>query len=132
MHPKYPVTTALAMSSLLLPHFTFAQPSSDEEDTKAINLDKVVVIGEVKPQAVFKSTQTAADITKNMVQDERDLFRNELSVGVTESGRAGSNGYAIRGVDKDRVAVIVDGLPQAETFMPSIYKGYGYLWEDYQ
>ncbi|MBS7829287.1 TonB-dependent hemoglobin/transferrin/lactoferrin family receptor [Wohlfahrtiimonas chitiniclastica] len=127
MHPKYPVTTALAMSSLLLPHFTFAQPSSDEEDTNAINLDKVVVIGEVKPQAVFKSTQTAADITKNMVQDERDLFRNELSVGVTESGRAGSNGYAIRGVDKDRVAVIVDGLPQAETFMPSIYKGYGYF-----
>lgn len=50
-----------------------------------------------------------------MVSNERDLFRYEVGIGVPESGRSGSNGFAIRGVDKDRVAVIVDGIPQAES-----------------
>lgn len=34
-----------------------------------------------------------------------------------EGGRYGSNGFAIRRVDKDRVTVIVDGIPQAESTM---------------
>ncbi|PWD83544.1 TonB-dependent hemoglobin/transferrin/lactoferrin family receptor [Ignatzschineria cameli] len=101
--------------------------ADDEEELPTIALGSVVVVGAPAQTSPFKQTQTATDLSKNLVQDERDLLRHELSVGVNESGRAGSNGFAIRGVDKDRVAVIVDGLPQAETFMPSIYKGYGYF-----
>lgn len=36
-------------------------------------------------------------------------------ISVVEGGRAGSNGFTIRGVDKDRVAINVDGLAQAES-----------------
>lgn len=98
-----------------------------EENLPTIALGSVVVVGALEQVTPFKETQSAADLSKNLVQDEHDLLRHELSVGVNESGRTGSNGFAIRGVDKDRVAVIVDGLPQAESFMPSIYRGYGYF-----
>lgn len=52
-----------------------------------------------------------------------------LATGVTvvEGGRSGSNDYAIRGVDADRVAITVDGVPQAESFAPDVYQGYGYF-----
>lgn len=111
----------LVPSSLLAAEIVLA----DTEDV--IDLAKVVVVGKDAKEEVFTTNQVAADFSKNLVQDERDLLRKEVGIGITESGRAGSNGFAIRGVDKDRVAVIVDGLPQAETFMPSIYKGYGYF-----
>ena len=50
-----------------------------------------------------------------MVSDESDLVRYDPGVSVVEGGRSGSNGFTIRGVDKDRVAINVDGLAQAES-----------------
>ncbi|WP_390952986.1 TonB-dependent hemoglobin/transferrin/lactoferrin family receptor [Neisseria sicca] len=50
-----------------------------------------------------------------MVSDESDLVRYDPGISVVEGGRSGSNGFAIRGVDKDRVAINVDGLAQAES-----------------
>lgn len=114
-------------SVIIIPSLLFADEGLNHEFDDPLELGKVLVMGVQKDSTIFQIDQSAQDLTKNMVQSEQDLFRNEVGVGVTESGRAGSNGFAIRGVDKDRVAVIVDGLPQAETFMPSIYKGYGYF-----
>ncbi len=121
---KFLVATSLTIG------FACAQSSTINEFDNSIptvDLSTIIVKGDVKTNHPFISQKSASELRKNLVQDERDLFRNDLSIGVNESGRAGSNGFAIRGVDKDRVAVIVDGLPQAETFMPSIYKGYGYF-----
>lgn len=42
-------------------------------------------------------------------------MRYDPGISVVEGGRAGSNGFTIRGVDKDRVAINVDGLAQAES-----------------
>ncbi|WP_411710693.1 TonB-dependent hemoglobin/transferrin/lactoferrin family receptor [Neisseria cinerea] len=50
-----------------------------------------------------------------MVSDESDLVRYDPGISVVEGGRSGSNGFTIRGVDKDRVAINVDGLAQAES-----------------
>lgn len=121
MNPKFTVSTFVALS-LCIPHTLYAEPT-EEKDRKPISLAPIIVVGDAVESTLFKVNQTAQDLGKNLVQDEHDLFRNEVGIGVNESGRSGSNGFAIRGVDKDRVAVIVDGLPQAETFMPSIYKG---------
>ena len=119
------VFLALVATSILSTSIVMAEP--DEEASLTVVLDSIVVVGKTEMLNPFRQTQSSEDLSKNLVQDERDLFRNDLSVGVSEGGRSGSNGFAIRGVDKDRVAIIVDGLPQAETFMPSIYKGYGYF-----
>ena len=43
------------------------------------------------------------------------MVRYDPGISVVEGGRSGSNGFTIRGVDKDRVAINVDGLAQAES-----------------
>lgn len=50
-----------------------------------------------------------------MVSDESDSGALRSGISVVEGGRSGSNGFTIRGVDKDRVAINVDGLAQAES-----------------
>ncbi|MDO5045090.1 TonB-dependent receptor domain-containing protein [Campylobacter sp.] len=78
-------------------------------------------VGETK-----KSSKT---LTKEQVSDTRDLVKYETGVSVVETGRFGSSGYAIRGVDENRVAITIDGLHQAETLssqgFKEIFEGYG-------
>ncbi|TAA78874.1 Hemoglobin and hemoglobin-haptoglobin-binding protein A [Pasteurella multocida] len=48
---------------------------------------------------------------------------------VVEKGRFGASGYAIRGVDENRVGIMIDGLHQAETLssqgFKELFEGYG-------
>ncbi|AET15327.1 TonB-dependent hemoglobin/transferrin/lactoferrin family receptor [Pasteurella multocida] len=63
------------------------------------------------------------------MSDSRDLVRYETGVTVVETGRFGASGYAVRGVDENRVAITVDGLHQAETLssqgFKELFEGYG-------
>uniref|UniRef100_UPI00403DDEAF TonB-dependent hemoglobin/transferrin/lactoferrin family receptor n=1 Tax=Pasteurella multocida TaxID=747 RepID=UPI00403DDEAF len=113
---KYCVIHQLVLSgSLIFPTLSFADSDSTKTTpNKASYLEEISVVA-TTVQHIFSSTQSTEQLRKNMVSNERDLFRYEVGIGVPESGRSGSNGFAIRGVDKDRVAVIVDGIPQAES-----------------
>lgn len=75
---------------------------------------------------IIKNTQ---DLSKQMIQDSRDLVRHETGVSVVEVGRFGASGYAIRGVDENRVAINIDGLRQAESLtnqgFKELFEGYG-------
>ncbi|WP_348534030.1 TonB-dependent hemoglobin/transferrin/lactoferrin family receptor [Histophilus somni] len=103
-------------SSLMFPALSLADSNQEKtKPNKADELGEISVVANVEP--IFSSTQSSEQLRKNMVSNERDLFRHEVGIGVPEGGRSGSNGFAIRGVDKDRVAVIVDGIPQAESTM---------------
>lgn len=48
---------------------------------------------------------------------------------MVETGRTGASGYAVRGVDENRVGIMVDGLRQAETLssqgFKELFEGYG-------
>ncbi|HHV6294482.1 TPA: TonB-dependent receptor domain-containing protein, partial [Haemophilus influenzae] len=61
--------------------------------------------------------------------DSRDLVRYETGITVVETGRTGASGYAVRGVDENRVGIMVDGLRQAETLssqgFKELFEGYG-------
>ncbi|HHF6992352.1 TPA: TonB-dependent receptor, partial [Haemophilus influenzae] len=50
-------------------------------------------------------------------------------ITVVETGRTGASGYAVRGVDENRVGIMVDGLRQAETLssqgFKELFEGYG-------
>ncbi|KLT48122.1 ligand-gated channel protein [Pasteurella multocida subsp. multocida] len=63
------------------------------------------------------------------MSDSRDLVRYETGVTVVEKGRFGASGYAIRGVDENRVGIMIDGLHQAETLssqgFKELFEGYG-------
>lgn len=83
------------------------------------------------PPTATVATQviTSDDINRQMATDQRDLVRYETGVTVVETGRMGASGYAIRGVDENRVAISVDGLRQAETLssqgFKELFEGYG-------
>ncbi|WP_048942679.1 TonB-dependent receptor plug domain-containing protein, partial [Haemophilus influenzae] len=57
------------------------------------------------------------------------LVRYETGITVVEAGRFGNSGFAVRGVDENRVAVQIDGLHQAETIssqgFKELFEGYG-------
>lgn len=56
------------------------------------------------------------EMSKNQILGIRDLTRYDPGISVVEQGRGASSGYAIRGVDKNRVSLLVDGLPQAQHY----------------
>lgn len=99
------------------------KPSPEEH---GLLLDRLKVRGE-SPTDVSIIEKDADTLSRSRVADERDLLRHETGVGVVEGGRSGSNGYSIRGVDGDRVSITVDGLNQADSYIPEVYSGYGYL-----
>lgn len=78
-------------------------------------------VGEIK--------KSAKELSKQQVSDSRDIVKYETGVSVVETGRMGSSGYAIRGVDENRVAINIDGLNQAETLssqgFKELFEGYG-------
>lgn len=95
--------------------------------------EKTLETIEVKGQRVVnrlgESKTKRQQLDENLVQDVRDMVRYDPAVSVVEGGRGASNGFAIRGVDKDRVAITIDGLSQAESRssegFQELFGGYG-------
>ncbi|QGM81375.1 TonB-dependent receptor domain-containing protein [Otariodibacter oris] len=101
------------------------------EETEA--LDTIVVSGDdqenVLEKKVGETQINSTRLTKQQVSDSRDLVRYETGITVVETGRMGSSGYAVRGVDENRVGIMIDGLRQAETLssqgFKELFEGYG-------
>ena len=94
---------------------TFPALAADPIPQAYQELNEVKVIGGRKVQKLGEEKIRRQALDKQMVSDESDLVRYDPGISVVEGGRSGSNGFAIRGVDKDRVAINVDGLAQAES-----------------
>lgn len=85
-------------------------------------LETIRVQGQRRPATLGRTRQNREQLDREMVQDIRDMVRYDPGISVVEGGRAGSNGFAIRGVDKDRVAITVDGLEQGESRSSSAFQ----------
>ena len=107
--PFKPVLLAAIVSQ------TFPAFAADPAPQAHQSLNEIKVIGGRKVQKLGEEKIHRQALDKQMVSDESDLVRYDPGVQVVEGGRSGSNGFAIRGVDKDRVAINVDGLAQAES-----------------
>ena len=60
--------------------------------------------------------KTSEDLDAEQVMGIRDLLRYDPGISVNESGGRGtSTGFSMRGVDKERVAVTIDGMAQGQT-----------------
>ena len=100
-----------------------------------VELKEVTVSGEAGAEndpmqkKVGQSVKSTKELTKTQVSDNRDLVRYETGVTTVEAGRFGQSGYAIRGVEENRVAITVDGLHQAQTLssqgFKELFEGYG-------
>ena len=121
-------TLAVCVLSLMQPVAAYAQDEADEPSVTLEALDATIQRG-TNQQQPSQITKTAETLSRHMVSDSRDLVRHETGVTVVETGRFGTSGYAVRGVDENRVAITVDGLRQAETLssqgFKELFEGYG-------
>lgn len=100
----------------------FAKQHQMANDHSAV-LDEVVVTEshyaherQNEVTGLGKVVKNYHEMSKNQILGIRDLTRYDPGISVVEQGRGASSGYAIRGVDKNRVSLLVDGLPQAQHY----------------
>lgn len=96
-----------------------AQPTAPS----SVQLDTVVVVGKKRTKkseeitGLGKSVKSKKDLDRAQVLSIRDLVQDTPGVAVVEQGRGASTGYTMRGVDKNRVAVSVDGIAQIQSYL---------------
>ncbi|MGC6247547.1 TonB-dependent hemoglobin/transferrin/lactoferrin family receptor [Bisgaard Taxon 45] len=117
---------SILMLTTLITSLSSAQPSEELETIVVSSQNDEISIQDKK----VGETQISADrIRRQQMSDSRDLVRYETGVTVVEKGRFGASGYAIRGVDENRVGIMIDGLHQAETLssqgFKELFEGYG-------
>ena len=121
--------SAITLAFLGYSSVTFAEVAQDTTELEKITVSSQQDDISVKDKKVGETIKTSSQLKRQQVQDSRDLVRYETGVTVVEAGRFGSSGYAIRGVDENRVAITVDGLHQAETLssqgFKELFEGYG-------
>ena len=115
--------------SVMLGLTTGAVYANEPEQLQEINVSGNTETINVKEKKVGETQITAKKLSKQQASDSRDLVRYETGISVVETGRTGASGYAVRGVDENRVGIMVDGLRQAETLSSQAFKelfeGYG-------
>ncbi|NNI31306.1 TonB-dependent hemoglobin/transferrin/lactoferrin family receptor [Pasteurella multocida] len=117
-------------SILMLTTLTCSLSSAQPTET----LETIVVSSQnneiaIQDQKVGETRIGTERIRRQQMSDSRDLVRYETGVTVVETGRSGASGYAVRGVDENRVGIMIDGLRQSETLssqgFKELFEGYG-------
>lgn len=128
----FPLTlTALAVAAAF-PSYA-ANPETAAHDAAQTQSLKEVTVRAAKVgrrtkevTGLGKIVKTSETLNKEQVLGIRDLTRYDPGVAVVEQGNGASGGYSIRGVDKNRVAVSVDGVAQIQAFtVQGALSGYG-------
>lgn len=110
---------------LLLPLGLRAQDAEKKDSIATQNLQEVTVTAR-KKQDIGHEKIGQVQLATEMTSDIRDLVRYIPGVGISYSGtRGGSRGFAIRGVEANRVAITVDGVPQPEIHENMVFSAYG-------
>ena len=117
--------TPMALAVGLL--FCCAAHAADsvEPVEKSDALKQVTVKGRRNAPMPVERANTES-IQQQMVRDNRDLVRYSPDVGVADQGRH-QKGFAVRGVEDNRVGISIDGVSLPDSEENSLYKRYGNL-----
>ncbi|MDO1516963.1 MULTISPECIES: lactoferrin/transferrin family TonB-dependent receptor [unclassified Neisseria] len=120
--PSRLTAICLAVLSCAAAAPTFAATAETNEQQE-VKLNEVVVKGKKKIRrkdteitGLGKIVKHSDGLDKEQVLGIRDLTRYDPSIAVVEQGRGASSGYSIRGVDRNRISLTVDGLPQIQSY----------------
>lgn len=114
------------MTALLSSTAAYAQQTDEtnqsEEPTvvlEAVTVENFSRLGRKSTEitGLGKIVKHAKDIDEEQIMGMRDLTRYDPGISVVEQGRGATSGYSIRGVDKNRVGLQVDGLVQAQSYI---------------
>lgn len=113
---KTPLFKLSCMVAALIPALAFAEQTAQQLQT--------VNVRAKSNKKVNQERVTRDKIDREMIRDTRDLVRYSADVGVSESGRR-MKGFAIRGVEDNRVGVSIDGVSLPDSEENSLYARYG-------
>lgn len=112
---------ALAIAtSLALPAYADA-PADSTLDT--------IQVTETRKQSNNQNVTTlsASDLRQQGAQSMEDAIRYVPGVEMVDLGRAGFNGFNIRGMEADRVSITLDGLSFPQSMDPGTYQPYEFF-----
>lgn len=115
------ITKIKTLSFLLLMVFGASQAIANET-TATQTLETVKVKGKRVNPSLERKNQEA--IRREMINDTRDLVRYSADVGISDDGRR-TKGFAMRGVEENRVGISIDGVSLPESEENSLYARYG-------
>lgn len=99
------------------------QSRAEKNDLQSeLKLEDVIIEGQKDFQPIFefnKLNKGIDTIEVEQINNIRDLTRYDPGISVNEQGQGASSGYSIRGVDRNRVAIQVDGMAQGQVFSPA-------------
>lgn len=106
-------TASLAQSNVVVAEdkTTYQPTLMDQVTVTATRSEK-----QLKDVAASVTVVDEEQIEKELVTDIKDLVKYEPGVNVGSDGRTGSEGYNIRGMDGNRVKIMVDGIDQPKQF----------------
>lgn len=107
----------LALLGVLSLPFAYAEEGVELQEVKVIaNKEEIKATGEIK--------KTRRAIQDELISDTRDLVRYTTDVGIADSGRH-NKGFAMRGVEGNRVGISIDGVSLPDSEENSLYARYG-------
>ncbi len=94
-------------------------------NAEVVTTDEVNVTGgTITDKSPASTTVGHKRIAREMIRDMRDLARYEQDFGLREEGRY-NKGFAMRGVDGNRVGILLDGTSMPDFEENSLYAHYG-------
>ncbi len=130
-HAPFPKTNK-ALLALIIPAMMAysAQSTAQDANEPEVTLGTLNVTVNAKPkEEVGEEITTRRELDEQNIQNAHDLVRYNTEVDVAEVGRYGNKGFAIRGVDGNRVAMNIDGVALPEVEVNEIFSPYGYMYE---
>lgn len=126
MQNQFQITAvSLAVLSALMPVSVYANNKQTADSTSSeavLDMIEVRVARELGRKSteitgLGKIVKSSDDINREQIMGIRDLTRYDPGISVVEQGRGATSGYSIRGVDKNRVGLQVDGLVQIQSYI---------------
>ncbi|HDR1931390.1 TPA: TonB-dependent hemoglobin/transferrin/lactoferrin family receptor [Pasteurella multocida] len=121
---KYPLSYKnIARSIPFLSFIAFPLYAQETTELEQITVQESTTaeVNKTSPTVISKSATT---IQNEMIRDTRDLVRYTTDVGISDNGRF-LKGFAMRGVEDNRVGISIDGVSLPDSEENSLYARYG-------